>query len=173
MDLACPAGSEFPSLLTFSPMKHCNLLQSLQSSRHLFCFVYSHIKSIMLFLKIEKTQAEATTGAGLPWSAVHPGGHFPWPAHPPPACVNCVINFDTFTAFLSASRCLLFRSWLAVASTLVTVNTGKQRQNRRPRYFFLSVLPLPVWVVDRGITARRCSESSAPIADVSLSPRSH
>ena len=149
-------------LLTFSPRKHRDLLQSLQSSGHLFCFVYSLIRSIMLFLKIEKMQAEATTGAGVPWPAVHPGGHFPWPARPPPACVNGVINFDAFTAFLSASRCLLFRSQLAVASTLVTVNTEKQRQNKRPRYLFLSVLPLLMWIVDHVITARRYSSHRHP-----------
>lgn len=68
----------------------------------------------MLFLKIEKMQAEATTGPGVPWSAERAGGHFPWPVHPlPPACVNCVMNFDTFTAsYLPPVACYLGHGWL-------------------------------------------------------------
>ena len=38
VDLACPPGSEFRSLLTFFPRKHRKLLQTLQSSRRLFHF---------------------------------------------------------------------------------------------------------------------------------------
>lgn len=92
VDPACPPGSEFHSLLTFFPRKHHKLLQTLQSSRRLFRFVYSSVKSIMLFLKIEEMQAEATTGPGGPWSAER-WWSLPL-ACPPPAPRLCELRYE-------------------------------------------------------------------------------
>lgn len=90
VDPACPPGSEFPSLLTVSPRKHCNLLQTLQSSGRWFRSAYSSVKASCFFLRGSKRKQKP------PRALDRPGGHFPWPGRPhrPPVCTALILTLS-------------------------------------------------------------------------------
>lgn len=84
-------------------------------------FVYSCTnKFTLLFQERENTKKSHVEHFGVSGSAMRPSHAISsQPGPPSSTCINWLINFDTFTTFLSASSCLLFRSWLAVACFLV------------------------------------------------------